>query len=73
MSYLIMTVKVTANGQDAEATVPCTLEEFLRSRGLHPRSVVVELNGLAISPSNFTSRELRDGDRLEIVKIIAGG
>ena len=73
MSYLIVTVKVTANGQDAEATVPCTLEEFLRSQGLHPRSVVVELNGLAISPSNFTSRELRDGDRLEIVKIVAGG
>ena len=68
-----MTVKVTANGQDAETTLPCTLEEFLRSRGFSTRSVVVELNGLAIAPSDFTSRELRADDRLEIVKIVAGG
>ena len=68
-----MTVKVTANGQDAEVTLPCTLEDFLRSRGLSPRSVVVELNGLAIPPSDFTSKELRANDRLEIVKIVAGG
>ena len=68
-----MTVRVTANGQDAETTLPCTLEEFIRSRGFSSRSVVVELNGLAISPSEFTSKELQADDRLEIVKIVAGG
>jgi len=40
---------------------------------LLPRSVVVELNGEAVAPSEFAGRPLADGVRLEIVKIVAGG
>lgn len=64
---------VVANGQVVEAQLPCTIEEFLRARGLPPRSVVVELNGEAVAPSEFARRPLRAGDRLEIVRIVAGG
>jgi thiamine biosynthesis protein ThiS len=64
---------VIANGQAVEASVPCSLEEFLVARGLLPRSVVVEHNGEAVAPSQFAKREIRHGDRLEIVKIVAGG
>jgi thiamine biosynthesis protein ThiS len=34
---------------------------------------VVEHNGEAVAPSEFAHRPLRAGDRLEIVKIVAGG
>ncbi len=64
---------VTANGQPAEGEFPCTLQEFLVSQGLLPRSVVVELNGEPIAPSEFSERRLHAGDRLEIVTIVAGG
>jgi len=64
---------VIANGQSVEAAVPCSIEEFLVARGLLPRSVVVELNGEAVAPSQFSRKEIRHGDRLEIVKIVAGG
>ena len=64
---------ITANGKQIETTFPCTLEDFLRSQDLLPRSVVVEHNGQAVSPSEFHSRELHPGDRLEIVRIVAGG
>lgn len=64
---------VTANGERVSAELPCSLEDFLRARKLLPRSVVVEHNGEAIAPSQFTLREIRDGDRLEIVRIVAGG
>jgi thiamine biosynthesis protein ThiS len=64
---------VIANGANVAAELPCTLEAFLRSRNLLPRSVVVELNNEAVAPSEFSRRELRDGDRLEIVRIVAGG
>lgn len=64
---------VTANGQPVEAALPCTLEQFLVARQLPPRSVVVEHNGEAVAPSEFARRLLRAGDRLEIVKIVAGG
>jgi len=64
---------IIANGRRVEARVPCSLEEFLKSQALLPRSVVVEHNGEAVAPSEFASRPLAAGDRLEIVKIVAGG
>ena len=64
---------VIANGKPIEAKVPCSLEAFLLAQQLLPRSVVVEHNGEAVAPSEFAQRELRSGDRLEIVKIVAGG
>ena len=62
-----------ANGARVAAELPCSVENFLRAQNLLPRSVVVELNGEAVAPSEFSRRELGDGDRLEIVRIVAGG
>jgi thiamine biosynthesis protein ThiS len=64
---------VIANGNPVEAALPCSLEEFLVAQQLLPRSVVVEHNGEAVAPSEFSRRQLQSGDRLEIVKIVAGG
>lgn len=64
---------VIANGREVTAALPCSLESFLTTQGLLPRSVVVELNGEAVSPSEFGQRQVNAGDRLEIVKIVAGG
>jgi thiamine biosynthesis protein ThiS len=64
---------VIANGQEVPAQLPCTLEEFLVAQNLLPRSVVVEHNGDAVAPSEFTKRQLHAHDRLEIVRIVAGG
>jgi len=64
---------IIANGRTVEVQLPCTLEQFLTSQGLLPRSVVVEHNGEAVAPSQFTQRQLRAGDKLEIVKIVGGG
>lgn len=62
-----------ANGKPVAAQLPCSLEEFLVAQNLLPRSVVVEHNGEAVAPSEFPRRRLQAGDRLEIVKIVAGG
>ncbi len=64
---------VIANDRPVEVQLPCTLEDFLRTHGFPPRSVVVEHNGEAVPPSEFARRPLRAGDRLEIVRIVAGG
>jgi len=68
-----MNSAVIANGKSIEAKLPCSLEEFLMAQKLLPRSVVVEHNGEAVAPSEFAHRRLKAGDRLEIVKIVAGG
>jgi len=64
---------IIANGERISAQLPCSIEHFLKSRKLLPRSVVVEHNGQAVAPSEFAERQLAEGDRLEIVNIVAGG
>ena len=64
---------VIANGKELPVHLPCTLQDFLAAQNLHPRSVVVEHNGEAVAPSEFSRRPLQANDRLEIVRIVAGG
>ena len=68
-----MMAAVIANGKETDVNTPCTVDEFLHKIDLPPRSVVVELNGEALPPSSFTEQQLKAGDRLEIVRIVAGG
>lgn len=64
---------VIANGKQVDTTLPCSIEQFLLAQKLLPRSVVVELNGEAVAPSEFSTRAVNPGDKLEIVQIVAGG
>ena len=64
---------VIANGRQIKCDLPCLLDKFLIAQNLLPRSVVVEHNGEAVAPSEFPQRQLQSGDRLEIVKVVAGG
>ena len=68
-----MMATVIANGKATDVNIPSTVDEFLQELDLPPRSVVVELNGEALPPSSFNEKQLQDGDRLEIVRIVAGG
>ena len=73
-AYLFMkSTTVLANGMETPAQLPCSVEEFLVAQKLLPRGVVVEHNGEAVPPSEFQRRTLQAGDRLEIVRIVAGG
>ena len=66
--------KVSVNGDFIETSLlPCSLDQFLEHHGFLPKSVVVELNGEAMAPSMFAQRLVQNGDRLEIVRITAGG
>lgn len=64
---------VIANGLEIPAAVPCSIEQFLLEQGFPPRTVVVEHNGQAVAPSEYPKRSLAAGDRIEIVRIVAGG
>jgi len=64
---------VTANGHQIPTRLPLSLHGFLEAQGMLPRSVVVELNGEAVPPSEFGQRQLKAGDSMEIVKVVAGG
>jgi sulfur carrier protein len=66
-------VTVTANGKPYEVERGTTVSGFVRQRGLDPLLVVVELNGEALERRRYDEVMLGDGDRLELVRAVAGG
>ncbi len=66
-------MRVTANGKTFEIDEVTTVAAFVRSRDLDPRYVVVERNGEPLERSRYEELELADGDRLELVRAVAGG
>jgi len=66
-------VNVTANSRAYVVDGGTTVEEFVRDRGLDPAFVIVEANGEPLERSRYASVILRDGDRLELVRAVAGG
>ncbi|MFL5800003.1 MAG: sulfur carrier protein ThiS [Actinomycetota bacterium] len=65
-------MRVTANGKPYEVPPATTVDAFIRQRGLDPRLVVVEMNGEALERSRYDAT-LGEGDRLELVRAVAGG
>jgi thiamine biosynthesis protein ThiS len=66
-------VRVTANGEAFDIPEDLTVAGFVRERGLDPRFVVVERNGEPLERSRYDSVLLAEGDRLELVRAVAGG
>ena len=66
-------MKVTVNGSDRDVPEATTLPALIESLGLRPGSVVTERNGEALTPGEARATILADGDRLEIVRAVAGG
>ena len=64
---------IFANGEAKKISLPCSLVHFLEAQQLRPQNVVVERNGQALTHSEFADVQLAEGDRLEIVRVVAGG
>jgi sulfur carrier protein len=67
------TVRVIANGKPFETESDTTVAAFIRWRGLDPAFVVVELNGEPLERARYEEVGLSEGDRLELVRAVAGG
>jgi sulfur carrier protein len=66
-------MRVTANGKDFEVPDGLSVGDFIRSRDLDPRHVVVERNGEPVERKRYEDLRLVEGDRLELVRAVAGG
>lgn len=64
---------VIENGVEIPLPERMPLNAYLESRGYLVGSVVVELNGEATAPSDFSNQWVDAGARLEIVRVVAGG
>ncbi len=66
-------MRVTANGRPVDLPEGATVENLLAALGLGGRWVVVERNGQPVARSALATTVLADGDRLELVRAVAGG
>jgi thiamine-phosphate pyrophosphorylase len=66
-------VRVTANGRTYDVAPGTTVAAFIRERALDPHYVVVERNGEALERARYGTVTLGEGDRLELVRAVAGG
>jgi len=71
--YRRVAMKVTANGDEITLRDGSTAMDLLEHLGLGARWVLVERNGEPIDRNELASTVLADGDRLELVRAVAGG
>ena len=68
-----MTVSVRVNGREEPIDRGATITTLLERHGLRREWVVVERNGDPVLRTRFDEVELVEGDRVEIVRAVAGG
>lgn len=64
---------VIANGDEVEVTDGASVAQLLDQLGLAGRLIVVERNGEPIPRKEQSTTTLAAGDRLELVRAVAGG
>lgn len=67
------TITIIANGQPREVQSGSTLADLLREVAVTPTHVVVQMDGIIITRSEFEQIELHEGNKLEIVTLVGGG
>ena len=67
-------ITVVANGRAVDLPDGSTLTGLLDALGISPKAVAaMEHNGEPVSRTDQPARSLADGDRIELVRAVAGG
>lgn len=66
-------MNVLANGKSVELGEGSTVDDLLAHLGLGGKWVLVERNGEPVDRAHLANTALSDGDRLELVRAVAGG
>jgi len=66
-------LRVWVNGEVIETTNARTITDLVSELRLTPSTVLIELNGNALVRSDWPLSNLASGDRIEILRVSAGG
>lgn len=61
------------NGEHADSRGAMTVAELTEKYDLHPTSVLIEHNGVALHRREWSQIQLAEADRVEFIRIVAGG
>jgi sulfur carrier protein len=66
-------MKIAVNGESMDICEAKTIAELIERCELPPQSILVEHNGLALHRHEWPKRPLAEGDRIEFIRVAAGG
>jgi sulfur carrier protein len=64
---------ISLNGERVDAREAKTIAQLIDRYQLPPQSILVEHNGLAVHRYEWAERSLAEGDRVELIRVVAGG
>lgn len=66
-------MNVWLNGQRAETRGAQTISQLAERYELQPNSILIEHNGVALHQREWSERKVADDDRIEFIRVVAGG
>jgi len=66
-------MKILLNGECVDTREAKTIAELIDRYQLPPQSILVEHNGLAVHRHEWSERRLFESDRIEFIRVVAGG
>jgi thiamine biosynthesis protein ThiS len=66
-------MKVWINGEPAEINGAANVAELAAHYGFQPNTVLIEHNATALHQREWSERKLAEEDRIEFVRVVAGG
>jgi sulfur carrier protein len=66
-------VTVNINGEPREFDAALRFTQLIEKLGLEGKRIAIERNGEIVPRSQFATRSIADGDKLEIVVAVGGG
>ncbi len=64
---------ISLNGERVDAREAKTIAELIDRYQLPPQSILVEHNGLVVHRHEWAERSIAEGDRVELIRVVAGG
>jgi sulfur carrier protein len=64
---------ISLNGETTDSRGAQTVAELVDRYELPPNTVLIEHNGLALHRKEWAERQLTEGDRIEVLRVVAGG
>ena len=66
-------MNIAVNGESVDTREAKTIAELIERYQLPPQLILVEHNGLAVHRHEWSERSLSEGDRIEFIRVVAGG
>ena len=66
-------MQIVLNGQKVEVPDGTTVHRLAERFQLNPKALLAERNGEALHRTDWTELTLQAGDRIELIRVVAGG